>query len=116
LISNPYAEKRRFFVTAEHLPGWLARFTGGSISHHRAHADGALVSHVANGAKHFRVDPKPNRVVKDTRAHSGAFQANASQSSAFDVSCLVIDFEDNTSTPVLEIAHRALDHWRKSIS
>ena len=45
-----------FFVTAKHLPDWLSRSIGGSLTQHRAYAEGALISHVANGAKHFRVD------------------------------------------------------------
>jgi len=45
-----------FFVAAEHLLDWISRSIGGSLSSHRAYSQGPLVSHMANGAEHFRVD------------------------------------------------------------
>jgi hypothetical protein len=104
-----------FFVTAEHLPDWLSRSTGGSLTSHRAYPEGALVSHVANGAKHFRVDIDRHTTVSDTRSTAGAFQANTFQSSAFQVARLVIDLEDGTTVDVLEVSTKVVDHWRKSI-
>jgi hypothetical protein len=104
-----------FFVTAEHLPDWLSRAVGGSLTQHRAYPDGALVSHVANGAKHFRVDVTRHTTVRDTRAQPGAFQANAFQASAFDVPRLVLDLENSMSIAVLEVAERVVDHWRRCI-
>ena len=68
-----------FFVTAEHLPEWLATGTGGDKVKLRDYAEGKLVSHVANGAKHFRVDPKRHNIVRQTQVQPGAFQDNAFQ-------------------------------------
>jgi len=104
-----------FFVTAEHLPDWLSRTIGGSLTQHRAYLDGALISHVANGAKHFRVDATRHTTVRDTRSQAGAFQANAFQGSAFDVPRLVLDLENGMSIMVLEVAERVIEHWRRHI-
>jgi len=105
-----------FFVTAEHLPDWLSRaIVGSSLTQHRAYPDGALVSHVANGAKHFRVDVTRHTTVRDTRSQPGAFQANAFQASAFDVPRLVIDLENGTSIDVIEVAERVVAYWRRHI-
>lgn len=50
-----------FFVTAEHLPDWLHQ-----RSLVRKHALLRVVSHLANGAKHFRLDPKRHHSVDGT--------------------------------------------------
>jgi hypothetical protein len=47
-----------FFVTAEHLPDWL-----GLRALVHQHALLRIVRHLANGAKHFNVDPKRHRSV-----------------------------------------------------
>ncbi|MGH7783593.1 MAG: hypothetical protein ACREO5_07115 [Candidatus Binatia bacterium] len=96
-----------FFVTAEHLPEWLAKGKGANLSTLRAYADHPLVSHIANGAKHFRVDPNRHNAVHSTQAHSGAFDFNAFDNGAFDVDRLIIERE-----AVLDIAARILEHWR----
>lgn len=104
-----------FFVTAEHLPDWLYRSTGGSLTSHRAYPQGAVVSHVASGGKHFRVDTSRHTTAKDTRSTPGAFQANAFQLSAFQTSRLVIDLEDGTTLDVLDVATNTLGHWQRVI-
>lgn len=50
-----------FFVTAEHLPDWL-----GLRSEVKKHALLRVVSHLANGAKHFTLDPKRHTAVEAT--------------------------------------------------
>ena len=50
-----------FFVTAEHLPDWL-----GQRPEVRKHALLRVVSHLANGAKHFTLDPKRHTSVVAT--------------------------------------------------
>ena len=104
-----------FFVTAEHLPDWLSHSTGGSLTSHRAYPEGPLVSHIANGAKHFRVDTTRHTTAKDTRSTPGAFQANAFQQSAFQTSRLVVDLEDGTTVDVVDVAGNVLNHWRTAI-
>lgn len=104
-----------FFVTAEHLADWMSNCTGDSLSSYRAYPDGSLVSHVANGAKHFRVTHMNHKTVSDTHS-AGAFQANAFQENAFDVARLVIDLEDGSTENALDVALRVVNHWRKIVS
>lgn len=101
-----------FFVCAEHIPDWLATTAGGSISSHRSYPDGALVSHIANGAKHFQVKNPRHTTVKDTAAIAGAFDAGAFARSAFQVAKLVVELESGASEDVLEVAARVIAHWR----
>lgn len=102
-----------FFVCAEHLPDWLKNATGGSLVQHRSYEDGALVSHVANGAKHFRVRMDRHTQAKDTKVSSGAFQRGAFQDDAFQtVGQLVIELENGSAVSVLAVAQRVLSHWK----
>jgi hypothetical protein len=61
-----------FFVTAEHLPDWLARtgpklLGGFSIENFRRNQPLMRVcSHLASGGKHFRANPKRHMSVKGT--------------------------------------------------
>ena len=50
-----------FFVTAEHLPDWLGR-----RDLVRQHASLRVVSHIANGAKHFVLDDRRHQSVTRT--------------------------------------------------
>jgi hypothetical protein len=104
-----------FFVTAEHLPDWLSNYPGGKASAYRTYPDGALVSHVANGGKHFRVDTERHTTVKDTRAESPGFQRGAFQSIGFQGTRLVIDLEDGTTADALQVAGRVVQHWRRNV-
>lgn len=105
-----------FFITAEHLPEWLALATGGDKAKLRGYADGRLVSHIANGAKHFQVDPKRHNVVRQTQAHSGAFQRDAFQNNAFDVPRLVIEQADGRVEAVVDVATRVLEYWKRQVT
>ena len=102
-----------FFVTAEHLVDWTSSATGESKSSLRSYDFGSLVSHVANGAKHFRVNDSRHTAVAQTRS-AGGFQADAF-SDAFDVVRLVVDLEDGTTVNVVDVAHGVLEHWRTKL-
>ena len=100
-----------FFVTAEHLPEWVARGTGANLLALRGYADGPLVSHIANGAKHFRVDPNRHSAARDTQAHSGAFDPDVFANGTFDLDRLVVEHEDGQSEDLLDLVGRILHHW-----
>jgi hypothetical protein len=107
-----------FFVGANHLADWLKHSQGGSLSQHRAYQDGALVEHIANGAKHFRVDH--HRTAKDTRVVDGVWAAKVWKlgvwaRGVWREACLLIDLEDGTSVDVQVVAKRVLQHWRKTV-
>lgn len=103
-----------FFVCAEHLADWVKNATGGTLTALRGYPDGELVSHIANGAKHFRVDIKRHAVAKETRVTQG-FQANAFQNDAFQVGRLVIELESGAVVPVIDVAARVLSHWTAAL-
>ena len=104
-----------FFVTAEHLPDWISASAGGSLNSLRAYPQGALVSHIANGGKHFRVDTKRHTTARDTRSTPGWVQANMVQRSAFQMPRLLVALEDGGTVDVLDLASSTLDHWRSVI-
>jgi hypothetical protein len=66
-----------FFVTAEHLPDWLARtgslsLGGLKITTFKQHTPLLRIcSHLANGGKHFRPSPKQHTSVASTRHQGG---------------------------------------------
>ena len=106
-----------FFVCAEHLADWVKNATGGTLFQHRSYADGSLVSHVANGAKHFRVDVNRHTEAKDTKVASDAFQSGAFHDHAFQtVDQLVIEMENGTVVPALAGAQRVLSHWKEAVT
>jgi len=100
-----------FFVTALHLADWQHKAVGGSLASHRAYPEGPLVTHLGNGAKHFRVDTARHRTVADTGS-AGFFDPAFFDPAAFDVVRLVVDLEDGSTVDVMDIALRVLAHWR----
>lgn len=104
-----------FFVCAEHLPDWLCKTVGGSRTSHRSYPEGALVSHIANGAKHFRVEDPRHTTVKDTIVLAGAFQASAFQCSTFQVPRLMVELENGSTADVVDLATKVIEHWRKAL-
>jgi hypothetical protein len=104
-----------FFVTAEHLADWVSACTGESLASLRSYPEGLAVSHVANGAKHFRVDPARHAAVTETRS-AGIFDPAIFDPAIFDVGRLVLDLEGGSTVNVLDLAGRVLDHWRRLLS
>ena len=100
-----------FFVCAEHLTDWLKHERGGTLTAHRSYPEGALVSHVANGAKHFHVDVNRHTTVRDTGT-ARAFQDNVFQSNSHQGETLVIELEAGATVAVSDVASRVLAHWR----
>ena len=102
-----------FFVTAEHLADWQSRSSGASITSLRKYPEGPLVSHIANGAKHFRVTDARHTTVRDTTVQFSGFQPGAFQPDAFPVvPVLCIELESGSVEAVLSVAQRVLEHWR----
>lgn len=104
-----------FFVCAEHIPDWLHHNEGGSKSHHRSYSDGAMVSHIANGAKHFQVRDNQHKSVRDTATTAKGFQAGGFQNRGFQVASLVIELEDGRTENVLEVANRVVTYWQERL-
>lgn len=100
-----------FFVTAEHLPDWLHQ-----RELVRKHALLRIVSHLANGAKHFTLDPKRHDSVDATTRYTYAedyvepgyledlLLVHLSTEEAKELGKPVFD--------VLELGRMLLDFWR----
>jgi hypothetical protein len=109
-----------FFVGANHLPDWVQQPTGKSKSDLRNYQDGALVDHVASGAKHFRVTVERHTTAKQTRLVDGLWKRGlwapgVWARGVWAEARLVIDLEDGTSIDAFEVAERVLQHWKQAI-
>jgi hypothetical protein len=109
-----------FFVTANHLPEWCENKTGQARSYFKEYGHAKLVEHIANGAKHFRVNTARHKTVKDSRASSGVWALGTWASGTWAPrtwaeACLVIDLEDGTVVDVFKVAYEVLEHWRKTV-
>lgn len=112
-----------FFVTAEHMLDWLYpgdQGTSGAASRTAERESGLLlrvVSNIANGAKHFKPNPKRHDSVthidhSDSPYGSGAYGAGPYGGG------LIISLDGpaaanyGTTISALELARYVLDHWR----
>ncbi len=109
-----------FFVTAHHMIDWLPSTWPVPKTQVRRELLLRVCSHIANGAKHFVVDPKRHDSVEDTEA-KGAFQRNAFQEEAFDVQRSVVELKGGAalalgnSIEVPELARQVFDFWEKQL-
>ena len=104
-----------FFVTAEHLPDWVKHSSGGSLGELRCYPEGALVSHVASGAKHFHVEDSRHTEASDTTV-VGLFDPAIFDPAIFDTELhLVIRLEDGATVDVMDVATSVLTHWRDEL-
>ena len=101
-----------FFVTAEHLPDWLHK--RGLV---RKHSILRIVSHIANGAKHFSLNDKRHNSVVSTEKFR-VFEEGVFESDCF-YEPLLIHLESDeaaelecTEIDVLELGKKVLEFWR----
>ena len=101
-----------FFVTAEHIPDWV-----GDKSIKISEPLLRVVSHIANGAKHFRATDLKHKSVKNVDVRKGAFQSGAFQSDAFDVGDLVVELKGDevkifgAEISVRRLAQMVIEYW-----
>jgi hypothetical protein len=69
---DPYAAFD-FFVTAEHMPEWTGLSPGDREALRKGEVLLQVVSHIANGAKHFQVEDKRHRSVTASGVRGGFF-------------------------------------------
>lgn len=104
-----------FFVTVEHLPDWLGR-----RELVQKNCVLRVVSHLANGAKHFELNDPRHKSVKETEAsryvepgyvQPGYFeeylQIHLAPDEAKELGTHVID--------AVSLGHRALQFWRQYV-
>lgn len=106
-----------FFVTAEHIPDWI-----GDKSIKSSEPLLRIVSHVANGAKHFKANDPRHKSVENVHVRKSAFQASTFQSDAFDVGDLVIELKGDevmlfgSKISVRRLAHMVIEYWAARIT
>lgn len=104
-----------FFVTAEHLPDWLNR-----RDLVRKHALLRVVSHLANGAKHFSLDPKRHTSVVGTTLETYFAEDYVEPGYAEDWLLVrfspeeVADFGTD-AIDVRELGRQVLEFWRAHV-
>lgn len=106
-----------FFVTAEHVPDWT-----GDKSIKSSEPLLRVVSHIANGAKHFRATDPKHKSVENISVKKGAFQSGAFQSDAFDVGDLMIELKNDeikmfgSEISVRKLAQMVIEYWANRIT
>jgi hypothetical protein len=104
-----------FFVTAEHLPDWLGR--RGLV---RQHAILRVVSHIANGAKHFTLDDRRHTSVSGTEKVRYVEEGYV-EPGYFDEPLLIHLSPDEArelgASPIgaAELGRRVLEFWRPHV-
>ncbi|HEY1716731.1 MAG TPA: hypothetical protein VGH42_00365 [Verrucomicrobiae bacterium] len=104
-----------FFVTAEHLPDWL-----GKRDLIRQHAFLKIVSHIANGAKHFKLDATRHDSVTSTEK-SRYMEEGYYEPGYFHEPLLIHLSPDEASamnTPTIDavtLGRQVIEFWRRHI-
>jgi hypothetical protein len=110
-----------FFVTGYHILDWL--YPNDREKRKRKEQKETLlqvISHIANGAKHFEARAKQHQSVKDVRVQEGAFQQDAFQPNAFQVGQLIIQLDGKAASEFgaevecLALATRVLQYWENN--
>jgi hypothetical protein len=104
-----------FFVTAEHMGDWI-----GDLSLKKSNSLLALVSHLANGAKHMTASATRHRSARDVVDTADAFQRAAFQRDAFQVGGLVVEHDGYDGkapgfVDVVTLADEVLAFWRPRV-
>jgi len=101
-----------FFVTAEHLPDWLNQ-----RSIVKDHCILRIVSHIANGAKHFQLNDKRHKSVTSTEKFRVCEEGCYEPGIFYEP--LLIHLSENeakelnkTKIDVLELAEKVLEFWK----
>ena len=110
-----------FFVTAEHMIDWL--YPTDHIEQKRLRKEVRLleiVSHLANGNKHFQALAKNHTSVEEVKEVKGGFAPKAFSTRAFDIGSfkfagINIELNDGTYIHVIELAENVYEYWKKII-
>jgi hypothetical protein len=106
-----------FFVTAEHVPDWV-----GNKSIKSKEPLLKVVSHIANGAKHFRATDPKHKSVKDVHFINGVFDSNVFDPNVFDVGDLVVEIKGDevklfgSEISVRRLAQMVIKYWTARIT
>jgi len=114
-----------FFVTAEHMLDWVYPDKNGLKDERTKKRNGneilKIVSHIANGAKHFEVTARHHQSVDSMDFNlggfdSGSFSGESFSSSAFQFSGITIKLSNGESKLAIDLAEEVYDFWSKELS
>lgn len=115
-----------FFVTAEHLVDWYYPDTQNENRREerknlrKSETFLQVVSHIANGAKHFEATAQHHQSVQDLETNTGGFSPNSFSTSAFSpgafkFSGLTVRLSDGTIRHVFDIADEVISYWEEKL-
>ncbi|WP_417387138.1 hypothetical protein [Gimesia sp.] len=119
--SNSYAAFD-FFVTTEHMLDWVFPSDKSQRTNMRQQNKILqVVSHIANGAKHFEATSSHHTSVNDLKFSRGGFSGNSFSSDAFDPSSfqfsgLTVKLSDGQSKFAIDLADEAYEFWCRYLS
>ncbi|QDT80170.1 hypothetical protein Mal35_36410 [Gimesia maris] len=119
--SNSYAAFD-FFVTTEHMLDWLfPKDPNQRREMRKQNYILQIISHIANGAKHFEATSSHHTSVNDLKFSRGGFSSNSFSSDAFDPSSfqfsgLTVKLSDGQSKLAIDLADEAYEFWCRYLS
>jgi hypothetical protein len=110
-----------FFVTAEHIIEW--NYPNDSVKQSDLRKNNRIleiVSHLANGNKHFQATQPRHKSVEKVTEHGGGFSPNSFSTSSFDpgsfqFSGLTIALDDGNHIHAMKLAKDVYNYWKKEI-
>ena len=111
-----------FFITGYHILDWLYP---DDKTRQKQEKDKEIllrvISHIANGSKHFEAKDKNLQSVADTKVQEGVFQGDAFQENAFQVGKLIIQLDGEAAlkfgaeVECLALATQVLQYWENRL-
>jgi hypothetical protein len=109
-----------FFVTAHHMADWVHpgdQNTAAMTTLRKSSPLLQAVSNIANSWKHFIVDPKRHRSVRQVDAPDGGFDSGGFDPHGFDTDALSVTFDGDAASEfgdqmlVVDLAEKVLRFW-----
>jgi hypothetical protein len=110
-----------YFVTAEHIIDWAYPDESPKRSELRKNERMLeIVSHIANGNKHFQATQSRHKSVEKVTEHGGglspgSFDSNSYDPGSFQFSGLTISLNDGSNIYATKLAEKVYEFWRKKI-
>lgn len=103
-----------FFVTAEHMRDWIDRPGGASRPANTPLLK--VVSHLANGGKHFELSPGRHDSVRDV-SQVGIFDPRIFDGATFDIARLTVEVSDPSGIrDIIDLAREVIAYWEAQVA
>ncbi len=111
-----------YFATAEHIIDWVYPSDSTKRSDLRKKV-GILeiVSHLANGNKHFQATQTRHKSVEKVTEHHGGFDPSSFNSNSFDPGSfqfagLTVELDDGSFVHAMQLAEDVYNYWKNEIN